>query len=113
MSLEKYKETERRLTLMHDPVWVSTIASLKKYEKDDEFDSTVVYRQDKQRNNRYFRFDKLQFVESTNTFIFTYYVNDDTGKPTDEVFSRIELKDIDIIALKTSKKLKAEDWIFN
>lgn len=73
---DKYKEMEKRLTLMNDQEWVKTISALKGFQYDDNNNYTVIYREGAQRKNRSFGFHALQYVEETNSFIFTSFRSD-------------------------------------
>ncbi|ETI68140.1 hypothetical protein [Neobacillus vireti] len=107
--VQKYKDMEKRLTLMHDKAWLQTIDEIKKFVYDDNFRYSVTYKQDRQRNNRNFTFQDVSFVEETNTFIFTSFsYHWETGElEKDKVSDRLTLKDIEIIKVN---KNEVEDY---
>lgn len=98
---------------MNDPDWVKTISQLKNFDWNSEYDYTIIYKQDKQRNDRSFSFDSVKFVDETNSYIFCSHMTDfHTGELTDEIRNRLVLIDTDIISLKSAKKFKASDYFF-
>ncbi|MCB2297066.1 hypothetical protein [Clostridium tagluense] len=103
--MDKYKEMRIRLTLMNDKNWVKAIGTLKTLEFDNEKkDYTVVYKKEKQRKNSNFRFNKVEYVEETYTFIFTNFKSGEDGLLTEKVNSREVIMDIEIIDFKIEDK---------
>ncbi|MFD4931595.1 hypothetical protein ACFWMS_22265 [Peribacillus butanolivorans] len=104
-NIENYKDTEKRLTLLHDKEWVATINLLKNFHYDDKFDYSVSYREGKQRKDRTFTFHSVLHVEETNSFIFTSYESDwESGELTKDVKNKLTLKDIEIINFNQREK---------
>ncbi|MCM2603738.1 hypothetical protein NDQ57_03350 [Rossellomorea marisflavi] len=102
--VQKYKEMEKRLTLMHDKNWLKTLEDLKKFRYDKEYNFSITYKKDNQKKNRRFTFQEVSFVEETNTFIFiSYKENWETSELTDEVSDRLTIKDIEIINFNVKK----------
>ncbi|MED4567953.1 hypothetical protein P9302_00415 [Brevibacillus agri] len=113
MSVNKHKEMEKLVTLMNDKEWVKTISALKEFEYDGNYNYKVVYREGTQRKNSSFIFHKLQFVEETNSFIFTSCMTDfKSGKISNEVRDKIVLKVVDIIKFEANKKPNYDFSIF-
>ncbi|GGA11871.1 hypothetical protein GCM10008018_66150 [Paenibacillus marchantiophytorum] len=105
MGIDQYKDLQKRATLMGDSEWNKTISNLKEHVHDDSKIYKISYKQGLQKKNRSFGFDSLQYVEETNSFIFTSYTTDfETGELTNVVRDKIVLRDIEIISLNIQSK---------
>jgi hypothetical protein len=112
-NIQYYKEMEKRLSLMNVPEWVATINALRNFSKEDGKKYRVKYKEQRQRKDRTFSFDKVEYIEEQHMFIFTRYETDwATGEKTNEVDSRIEIKDIDVISLIIEDEINPEDFMF-
>ncbi|RBP95388.1 hypothetical protein DFO70_103430 [Cytobacillus firmus] len=112
-NVQKYKDMEKRLTLMRDKDWLNAINSLKSLIIEEDKEYSVTYRENRQRNNRTFGFHKVKFVEDTQSFIFTSFVSDwESGELTNEVRDKITLKDIDIIKYTVRDKPDLDGLVF-
>lgn len=112
--MDKNKELRIRLTLMNVKEWVQAISALRTLEVNNENkDYTVIYKKENQRKNRKFQFHKVEYVEETNTFIFTSFITSwEDGSLTDEVNSREILMDIEIVDLKIEDKQDYSGYCF-
>ena len=112
--MSKYKESNKRATLMNDKVWVETINDLKLLKIDNENkEYTVIYKEKEQRKNREFQFHKVDFVSDTNSFIFTSFVErGEDGSLTHEVEDREVLMDIEIVNFKIEDKEDVSGYCF-
>ncbi|MEH7526127.1 hypothetical protein V7149_23100 [Bacillus sp. JJ1503] len=111
--IQKYKDMQKRLTLMQDPAWVKVIQALKSFKYDDTKDYSVIFKEEKQRKNRNQNFHEVTYVEETDSFIFISYVlNFECSELTEEIRNRIVLKDIDIIDIRVTDKFRFEDYFF-
>ncbi|MGX2959482.1 hypothetical protein JNUCC23_09465 [Peribacillus sp. JNUCC 23] len=109
--IQRYKDMEKRVTLMQDKNWVKTIGDLKKFTYDDTKNFSVKYREEKQRKDRTFSFHSVDYVEENYTFIFTTFVTSfENSELTDEVRTRLVLKDIDIISFRDTDKPNLDDF---
>lgn len=106
--MDKYKELDTRISLMNSREWVHSINMLKTLEieiDNENKDYTVIYKKENQRKNREFRFNKVEYVEENNSFIFiSFQTDDEDEKLTDEIDSREVLMDIEIIDLTVEDK---------
>lgn len=111
-SVQRYKEMDKRVTLMQDADWVKAIGQLKEMKFEEGKIYSAIYRQYQQRKKRSFTFHNVQFVEETDSFILTSYVSDwETGELTNEVDNKLTLKDIEIIKLDIEDEFDYSDFI--
>ena len=99
MTNQEYKDIQKRTSLMQVAKWCSVIAQLKQFKPLENKDYKIVYRNDNHRKDRSESFEKVQYIEDTHSFVF----ND----------GYLFLKDIDIIDINVSDKIKPEDYIYN
>ncbi|WP_102400476.1 hypothetical protein [Haloimpatiens massiliensis] len=112
--MDKNKELNTRVTLMNNKEWVHAISTLKTLKLDNKNkDYTIIYKKENQRKNREFTFHEVQYIEKTNSFIFTRFNEScKDATLTDEVNSKEVLMDIEIIDLEIQDKQNSKKFLF-
>jgi len=106
-NLKDIQDMEKLLELIHDPKWLNSMQQFKNFNYEDDKKYEILGKQDKQKKSKQFYFQKVKFIEETNSFIFTSYLEDcQSGKLTDEISDKIALKKIDIIKYEVTEKGK-------
>ncbi len=108
--MDKNKELNVRTTLMQSKEWREVISKLKELEIDNQSkDYVIVYEKENQKRDTKFKFNKIEYIKETLSFIFTSFrVNPDCSL-SDEITSREVLLDIEIIELKIIDKPVVEE----